>query len=270
MVATVYGGIKMAKIIAISNQKGGVGKTTLTCNVGIGIVKKNKKVLLIDADPQGNLSSSLGIDNVDDLEYTLAYCIECEINDEKIDFEKTILHNDEGVDILPCNINLAAMDYVMMNAVNREYIVSNIISYIKDDYDYIFVDCSPSLNLVTMNVLTAADSVIIPIEASYLSMSGLQQLLKSIGSIKKKLNKKLYIEGIVINKFNSRVNHEREIIERLREAYGEDIKIFSTLIPESVRAKECSAFGVSIFRHDPKGKVAKAYTELINKIVKGK
>lgn len=258
------------KVIAVSNQKGGVGKTALTCNVGVGIANKKKKVLLIDADPQGNLSSSLGVDNVDELEYTLAYCIECEINDDPIEFKNVIIHNDEGVDILPCNINLAAMDYMMMNAVNREYILSNIIKPLKKKYDYIFIDCSPSLNLVTMNVLTASDSVIIPIEASYLSMSGLQQLLKSIGSIKKKLNKKLKIEGIVINKFNSRVNHEKDIIGRLREAYEDDINIFDTLIPESVRAKECSAFGVSIFKHDPKGKVAKAYNEIVDKIVKEK
>ncbi|MCR5627164.1 MAG: AAA family ATPase [Lachnospiraceae bacterium] len=201
----------MCKVLGLSNQKGGVGKTALAANLSVGLVREGKKVLVIDADPQGNLTSSLGIDNADDLDNTLASFIEREIDENPIDPKEYILHNEEGVDIMPCNIKLAGMDYMIMNAFNREHLLSAFVSSVRDDYDYILIDCSPSLNLITINVLTAADSVIIPVEASYLSMTGLQQLLASIGSTKRKLNKKLEIEGIVINKVNMRTNHERDI-----------------------------------------------------------
>jgi len=257
----------MGRVIAIANQKGGVGKTEIAGNLGVGIALSGKRVLVIDADPQGNLTSSLGIDNVDELENTLAAFIEREINENQIDPKEYILHNDEGVDIMPCNIKLAGMDYMIMNAFSREHLLEAFVSQVRESYDYIMIDCSPSLNLVTVNVLTAADSVIIPVEASYLSMTGLQQLLTTIGSTKRKLNKKLEIEGIVINKVNTRTNHERDIIDKLREAYGSQIKVFDVMIPESVRAKECTAFGVSIYKHDPKGKVAKAFEELTKEVL---
>ena len=169
---------------------------------------------MIDADPQSNLTSSLGIDNADELENTLGSFIEREINEKAIDPSEYILHNDEGVDIMPCNIKLAGMDYMIMNALSREHLLDAFVSQVRDLYDYILIDCSPSLNLVTINVLTAVDSVIIPVEASYLSMAGLQQLLGSIGSTKRKLNRKLEVEGIVINKVNTRTNHEKDIIEK--------------------------------------------------------
>ncbi len=261
----------MVKVIAICNRKGGVGKTTLTCNIGVGLaVLKKKKVLLIDTDPQGDLSSSLGIDNVHDLKYTLAYCIEQEINDEPIEFDKVIIKNNEGVDILPCNNDLSDMDYVLLDAVGRDHILSNIIENVKKMYNYILIDCSPSLNFITINALAAADSVIIPVEAAYLSMSGLQQLFKTIGAVRKKINNKLEIGGIVVNRVDSRVNHEKEIIEKLKDSYGSEIKIFDTVMPESVRIEECPAFGVSIFKNEPKGQAAKAYKELINSIVRRK
>lgn len=257
----------MCKVIAVANQKGGVGKTAVTSNLGVGIAMNDKKVLVIDADPQSNLTSSLGIDNADELENTLGSFIEREINEKAIDPSEYILHNDEGVDIMPCNIKLAGMDYMIMNALSREHLLDAFVSQVRDLYDYILIDCSPSLNLVTINVLTAVDSVIIPVEASYLSMAGLQQLLGSIGSTKRKLNRKLEVEGIVINKVNTRTNHEKDIIEKLREAYGSQIKVFDVMIPESVRAKECTAYGISIYKHDPKGKVAKAFEELTREVL---
>ena len=257
----------MCRVIAISNQKGGVGKTEVASNLGVGLVMNGKKVLVIDADPQGNLTSSLGIDNVDELENTLASFIEREIGEKPIDPSEYILHNEEGVDIMPCNIKLAGMDYMIMNALSREHLIESFVSRVRDEYDYILIDCSPSLNLVTINVLTAVDSVIIPVEASYLSMTGLQQLLSSIGSTKRKLNRKLQIEGIVINKVNTRTTHERGIIDALRNAYGAQIKIFDAMIPESVRAKECTAHGVSIYKYDPKGKVAKAFEDLTKEVL---
>ncbi|MCR4843118.1 MAG: AAA family ATPase [Eubacterium sp.] len=257
----------MSKVIAIANQKGGVGKTAVASNLSVGLAMNGKKVMVIDADPQGNLTSSLGIDNADELENTLASFIEREIKEEQIDTSEYILHNEEGVDIMPCNIKLAGMDYMIMNALSREHLLDAFVSSVRDEYDYILIDCSPSLNLVTINVLTAADSVIIPVEASYLSMAGLQQLLASIGSTKRKLNRKLEVEGIVINKVNTRTNHEKDIIGKLREAYGSQIKVFDVMIPESVRAKESTAFGVSIYKHDGKGKVAKAFEELTREVL---
>ena len=257
----------MSKVIAIANQKGGVGKTAVASNLSVGLAMNGKKVMVIDADPQGNLTSSLGIDNADELENTLASFIEREIMEEQIEPEEYILHNEEGVDIMPCNIKLAGMDYMIMNALSREHLLDAFVSSVRAEYDYILIDCSPSLNLVTINVLTAADSVIIPVEASYLSMAGLQQLRASIGSTKRKLNRKLQVEGIVINKVNTRTNHEKDIIGKLREAYGSQIKVFDVMIPESVRAKECTAFGVSIYKHDGKGKVAKAFEELTREVL---
>jgi ATPases involved in chromosome partitioning len=257
----------MSKVIAIANQKGGVGKTAVSSNLSVGLAMNGKKVMVIDADPQGNLTSSLGIDNADELENTLASFIEREITERQIELSEYIMHNEEGVDIMPCNIKLAGMDYMIMNALSREYLLDAFVSNVRDKYDYILIDCSPSLNLVTINVLTASDSVIIPVEASYLSMTGLQQLLASIGSTKRKLNRKLEVEGIVINKVNTRTNHEKDIIGKLREAYGSQIKIFDVMIPESVRAKECTAFGVSIYKHDGKGKVAKSFEELTREVM---
>ncbi|EFU75462.1 ParA family protein [Lachnoanaerobaculum saburreum] len=257
----------MSKVIAIANQKGGVGKTAVSSNLSVGLAMNGKKVMVIDADPQGNLTSSLGIDNADELENTLASFIEREITERQIELSEYIMHNEEGVDIMPCNIKLAGMDYMIMNALSREYLLDAFVSNVRDKYDYILIDCSPSLNLVTINVLTASDSVIIPVEASYLSMTGLQQLLASIGSTKRKLNRKLEVEGIVINKVNTRTNHEKNIIGKLREAYGSQIKIFDVMIPESVRAKECTAFGVSIYKHDGKGKVAKSFEELTREVM---
>ena len=257
----------MSKVIAIANQKGGVGKTAVSSNLSVGLAMNGKKVMVIDADPQGNLTSSLGIDNADELENTLASFIEREITERQIELSEYMMHNEEGVDIMPCNIKLAGMDYMIMNALSREYLLDAFVSNVRDKYDYILIDCSPSLNLVTINVLTASDSVIIPVEASYLSMTGLQQLLASIGSTKRKLNRKLEVEGIVINKVNTRTNHEKDIIGKLREAYGSQIKIFDVMIPESVRAKECTAFGVSIYKHDGKGKVAKSFEELTREVM---
>ena len=225
----------MSKVIAIANQKGGVGKTAVSSNLSVGLAMNGKKVMVIDADPQGNLTSSLGIDNADELENTLASFIEREITERQIELSEYIMHNEEGVDIMPCNIKLAGMDYMIMNALSREYLLDAFVSNVRDKYDYILIDCSPSLNLVTINVLTASDSVIIPVEASYLSMTGLQ--------------------------------HEKDIIGKLREAYGGQIKIFDVMIPESVRAKECTAFGVSIYKYDGKGKVAKSFEELTREVM---
>ena len=257
----------MCKVIAIANQKGGVGKTAISANLSVGLVRKGKKVLAVDADPQGNLTTSMGIDNLDELEYTLASYMAGEIEGEQSELMKYILKTGEDVDMIPCNIQLAGMDYMIMNALNREHILESLVSAVREKYDYILIDCSPSLNLVTINALTCADSVLIPVEASYLSLKGLEQLLASIGAIKRKLNRKLEIEGIVINKLDRRTNHEKVIVESLRKSYGNNIKIFESVIPLGIRAKECAAHGISIFKFAPKDHVAMAFEELTKEVL---
>ena len=257
----------MSKVIAIANQKGGVGKTTTTVNLGIGLVKAGKKVLLIDADSQGSLTASLGYDEPDEIEVTLATNLAKVMNEEEIDVMDGILSHEENIDILPCNIELSGLEVSMVNAMRREYILKEYIDGLGDQYDYILIDCMPSLGMVTMNALTAADTVLIPVQAAYLPLKGLEQLIKTIGRAKKYLNPKLGFEGILITMVDKRKNFAKDISEIIRCNYGQVIHTFDSVIPSSVRAEEISAEGVSIFKHDPRGKVAKAYEDLAGEVL---
>ena len=257
----------MCRVYSVSNQKGGVGKSAISANLGVGFAKNGLKVAVLDADPQGNLSSSLGVDDIDELDNALGEYFFREIHGGQIDIDNYIIHNNEGVDIIPCNIKLAGLDFDIMKSFGREYLLRSLIDKIRERYDMVLIDCSPSLNMVTVNALAAADSVIIPMEASYLFLKGLDQLLDSIDLVREKLNRSLEIEGIVINKFNPRTNYEPEILERIRTGRGKELKIFETKIPESVRAKECTAHGESIFKYDPKCKVALAYENLTKEVL---
>lgn len=257
----------MCRIIAIANQKGGVGKTTTTVNLGIGLVRAGKKVLLVDADSQGSLTASLGYEEPDELEVTLATALSNVMNEEEIDIEDGILHHAEGIDLIPCNIELSGLEVSLVNAMRREYILKEYLDEIKDAYDYILIDCMPSLGMITMNALTAADSVLIPVQAAYLPLKGLEQLIKTIGRAKKYLNPKLGFEGILITMVDSRKNFAKDIAEIIRSNYGQYIHIFESVIPCSVRAEEISAEGVSIYKHDPKGKVASAYENLTEEVL---
>ncbi|MDD5999029.1 MAG: AAA family ATPase [Lachnospiraceae bacterium] len=257
----------MSKVIAIANQKGGVGKTTTTVNLGIGLVKAGKKVLLIDADSQGSLTASLGYDEPDEIEVTLATNLAKVMNEEEIDVMDGILSHEENIDILPCNIELSGLEVSMVNAMRREYILKEYIDGLRDQYDYILIDCMPSLGMVTMNALTAADTVLIPVQAAYLPLKGLEQLIKTIGRAKKYLNPKLGFEGILITMVDKRKNFAKDISEIIRCNYGQVIHTFDSVIPSSVRAEEISAEGVSIFKHDPRGKVAKAYEDLAGEVL---
>ena len=237
----------MCKVISVVNQKGGVGKTTTTVNVGIGLAREGKKVLLIDADPQGSLTASLGYEEPDDLRITLATIMMDVINEEEISLEDGILHHQENVDLLPANIELSALEVTMGNVMSREMIMKEYIDAIRCRYDYILIDCMPSLGMMTINALVSSDSVLIPVQAAYLPVKGLQQLIKTILTVKKRLNRKLAIEGILLTMVDFRTNYARDIASRVHTTYGSQIEVFENVIPMSVKAAETSAEGKSIY-----------------------
>ena len=257
----------MCRVIAIANQKGGVGKTTTTSNLGIGLARQGKKVLLIDADAQGSLTASLGIREPDRLEITLATIMGNIINDEEIRSDYGILSHDEGVDFIPGNIELSGLETSLINVMSRETVLRTYIDLQRDNYDYILIDCMPSLGMITINVFTCADSVLIPVQAAYLPIKGLEQLIKTIGKVKRQINQKLKIEGILLTMVDNRTNYAKDISNLLIENYGSKVHIFENSIPMSVRAAEISAEGVSIYKHDPNGKVASAYQSLTKEVL---
>lgn len=258
----------MCKVIAIANQKGGVGKTTTTSNLGIGLAKRGKRVLLIDADAQGSLTASLGIPQPDQLEITLANIFEKVINEKDIEPDYGILKHEEGIDLIPGNIELSGLEVSLVNEMSRERIMRTYIESVRDRYDYILIDCMPSLGMITINVFACADSILIPVQAAYLPVKGLEQLIKTIDKARRQLNHGLRIEGILLTMVDNRTTYAREITEILIENYGSRVRIFENVIPMSVRAAETSAVGVSIFRHDPKGKVACAYQALTEEVLR--
>ena len=234
----------MCKVIVIGNQKGGVGKTTTTSNLGIGLAKKGKKVLLIDADAQGSLTASLGFQEPDKLDVSLATIMANIINEEDMEPDYGILKHDEGVDLMPGNIELSGLEVSL-----------------------VLIDCMPSLGMITINAFASADSILIPVQAAYLPVKGLEQLIKTIGKVKRQINPKLEIEGILLTMVDNRTNYAKDISALVVENYGSKVRIFENSIPMSVRAAEISAEGVSIYEHDPNGKVASAYQSLTEEVL---
>ena len=254
------------KTIAIANQKGGVGKTTTAVNLGIGLAQAGRKVLLIDFDAQGSLTASLGY-VPDELETTIANLMEKKMNERKIMPYEGILHHKEGVDLMPANLELSGMEVTLVNTMSRELILKDYLRNVKKDYDYILIDCTPSLGMLTINALAAADSVIIPVQAQYLPLKGLEQLMRTIGKVKRQLNPHLAIDGILLTMTDNRTNLSKDVSSLLRENYGEQVKIFKSEIPSSVKASETSIEGKSIYAYKPKSKVAESYRELTKEVL---
>ncbi len=255
-----------AEIKAIINQKGGVGKTTTTVNLGIGLAKEGKKVLLVDGDPQGSLTISLGIQDPDALSETLSTLMLAEMEDKSVPPDLGIVHHQEGVDLLPGNIELSGVELSLVNTMSRELILRNVLARLRSSYDYILIDSMPSLGLMNINALAAADSVIIPLQPNYLSSKGLNLLLRSVARVRKQINPKLKIDGILFTMVDSRTNNARSIIASLRNAVGSSIRVFPIEIPRSVRAVEAAEKGQSIYRYDKHGKVAEAYQKLAKEV----
>ena len=249
------------KVIALTNQKGGVGKTTTAVNLGVCLSKQGKKVLLVDADAQANLTMSLGYPRPDDLPISLATIMQDIIDDKPFDVQKGILHHSEGVDLLPSNIELSGLEVRLINAISRERVLTTCINEVKKNYDYVLIDCMPSLGMLTINALAAADSVVIPTQPHYLSAKGLELLLRSVSKVRRQINPHLRIDGTLMTMVMPRTNISKEVTALVRSAYGQNIKVFDAQIPHSIRAVEATAEGKSIFAYDKGGKVAAAYEQ---------
>ena len=225
-------------------------------------------MLLVDADPQGDLTTSLGWAEQDGLSVTLSTQMEKTIRDEPMEEGEGILHHDEGVDLIPANIELSGMEMTLVNAMSREFTVKSYLSGLKQDYDYILIDCMPSLGMLTINALAAADSVIIPVQAHYLPLKGMTQLVKTIGKVQRQINPRLKIDGVLLTLADMRTNLARATADSLKQNYGRIIKVYKTVIPVAVKAAETSAAGQSIYSYDKKGAAAKAYGAFTREVVK--
>lgn len=255
------------KVIAVTNQKGGVGKTTTTENVAIGLARNGCNVLIVDFDPQGDLTSCLGWKNNDSLEHSVSSMLDDYINDNDINYESLILHHEEHVDLIPANIELADFEMRLVSVINREQTLSNCIEPLRNQYDYIFIDCPPSLGMLTVNALSAADEVLIPVQTQYLPAKGMTKLLQTVGKVQRKINSNLKITGIVMTLADLNTNLTKSTIETIQESFGKNIRVFDTIIPKATKASEASISGKSIYAYAKDSKVALAYANLTKELI---
>lgn len=253
----------MGRVIAIANQKGGVGKTTTSINLTAALAEQGKKVLVIDIDPQGNTTSGFGIDK-NDLDETIYELIlgECSINDCII---KDVMQN---ISVLPSNVNLAAAEIELIGVEKKEFILKNEVDWIKDHYDYILIDCPPSLSMLTVNAMTTAGSVLVPIQCEYYALEGLSQLIHTVNLVKERLNPSLEMEGVVFTMYDSRTNLSMQVVENVKSHLEQNI--YNTLIPRNIRLAEAPSYGMPITKYDPKSAGAEAYRQLANEVINKK
>ena len=254
------------KVIAIANQKGGVGKTTTTFNLGVALKNQGKRVLVVDADPQGDLTTYMGY-NESELKTTLAQLMESVIYDSQLDTKQAILNNAEGIDLIPSDLDLSATEAMLVNAMSREVTLRTILNNVKKDYDYVLIDCMPSLGMLTINSLSCSDKVVIPVQDHFLAAKGMGHLLKTVSRVKRTINPNLEVGGILLTLVNKRTNLSKETIQDLKETYGRAIKLYDTQIPLAVKTAESTSRGKSIFKYDKNSKVATAYEDFAKEVL---
>ena len=256
-----------AEIIAIANQKGGVGKTTTTFSLGVALAKQGKKVLLIDADPQGDLTTCLGYYDQDNLQNTIGTLMANTIYDNEINAEDAILHHKEGIDLIPANLDLSAIEFSLVNAMSREFTLKNSISNIRDKYDYILIDCMPSLGMITINALACSDKIVIPVQGEYLAAKGMGHLLKTVTRVQKQINSNLKIGGVVLTLVDKRTNLSKNVRNEIENNYGQYVKIYNSEIPKAINTAKSTSTGKSIFEFDKNSPVANAYENLAKEVL---
>ena len=255
-------------VIAIANQKGGVGKTTTAFSLGVALANNDKKVLVVDADPQANLTTYMGFYDEDNIPITLSTLIERYIDGEDIKPEESILHHKEHIDLIPSNLNLSMTENNLSNAMNREYAIKRCLEDLKSQYDYIIIDCMPTLNMITTNALATANQVIVPVQSQYLSAKGMGNLLTIIGKVKRQVNKDLKVGGILLTLVDKRTKLPSTIREELEANYGNIVKLYDTQIPFAIKTAESTSKGKSIFAYDKTSKVAEAYSSFAKEVLR--
>ena len=255
------------EVIAIANQRGGVGKTTTTFNLEVALAHAGKRILLVDSDPQGDLTTYIGIHDPDNIPVTLSTLMERSIKDEDINSKEAILKHDEGIDLIPSNLELSSMEVSLVNAMSREFTLRNCLSDIKDKYDYVLIDCMPSLGMITINALACADKVIIPVQSEFLAEKGMSHLMNTVLKVRKQINPNLKVGGILLTMVDGRTNLSKDIANELRSTYGTVFKLYDNQIPRGVKAAESSRMGESVLSYDSSSKVAQSYIDFAKEVL---